>query len=58
MSDTIQALDEPMLVICPRECPSPKTEHCYGLSVNGRARCLLCGRWMPMDEAIWFTEGS
>ena len=45
-----------MIVICPRECPSPKTDHCLGWLVNGRARCFHCGKWMPMDEVIEFTE--
>lgn len=45
-------MSAPIVVICPRECPSPKTEHCLGEVINGRARCLHCGRWMPMAEAI------
>ena len=45
-------------VICPRECPSPKTTHCLGaLRPDGRARCFHCGRWMPMSEAIdWYPD--
>ena len=45
-------MSAPTIVICPRECPSPKTDHCLGELIDGRARCFRCGRWMPMDEAI------
>ena len=41
-----------LAVICPRECPSPNTEHCRGWLTNGRAQCWHCGRWMPLDEII------
>lgn len=41
-----------VVVICPRVCRSPRTEHCIGTAVNGRAKCWHCGRSMPMDEAI------
>lgn len=41
-----------VVVICPRVCRSPRTEHCIGTAVNGRARCWHCGKFMPMDEAI------
>ena len=43
-------------VICPRECPSPKTDHCVGWLTDGRAKCWHCGRWMPLAEAIDFRE--
>lgn len=44
-------------VICPRECPSGKTDHCLGwLREDGRAQCWHCGRWMPMAEAIGWSS--
>ena len=45
----------PMFVICPRECPSPGTEHCYGM-LPAPVRCRCCGRFMPLDEAIELPE--
>jgi hypothetical protein len=48
-----------MRVICPRPCTSPavfdQEDHCLGeLLPNGTARCEKCGRFMPMEEAIYF----
>ncbi|MCR4339569.1 MAG: hypothetical protein NUW01_06745 [Gemmatimonadaceae bacterium] len=49
-----------MMIICPRECPSPETEHCVGETDNAfdrglaGVRCLFCGRYMPLAEAIDF----
>lgn len=49
----------PAVVICPRECPSPKTEHCLGYVIPpGRAQCFHCGKWMPLAEAIDFPIGD
>ena len=42
-------------IICPRECSSPKTEHCFGKLENDRAKCLYCGRWMPLEDALDFS---
>ena len=45
-----------VVVICPRECPDPRTDHCVGeVRRPGVARCQFCGRFMPLAEAIDFT---
>jgi hypothetical protein len=49
-----ETVEAEVVVICPRECSSPKTMHCLGLLKGGRARCFHCGRWMPLDEALDF----
>ena len=44
-------------VICPRECSSPKAVNCFGQLENDRAKCLYCGRWMPLEDALDFSGG-
>lgn len=58
MTANTKPAETPFPVICPRECPSPRTDHCCGWAIGGRARCWHCGRFMPMAEAIEFVGGE
>lgn len=49
---TTPEAERPWIVICPRECPDPRTEHCLGPLINGRARCRFCHRFMPLGEVF------
>lgn len=49
-----------MVIICPRECTTGRTEHCLGvLRDDGKAKCFHCGKWMPTGEALeWNPEDA
>ena len=44
-------------VICPRECSARSPANCFGKLENHRARCIYCGRWIPLEFALEFLGG-
>lgn len=40
------------VVVCPRDCPSLLTANCLGPAMNGAPRCIYCGQFMPIGDAI------